>query len=78
MFTQKTPLPKRLIVGSVLSSLLFGFGGFIAHPAAAPAQPAASSVHQPAEPTSLKDRFYAQIPGPYSDPDQYEQHRESD
>jgi hypothetical protein len=78
MFTQKTPLLKRLIVGSVLSSLLFGFGGFIAHPSAAHAQATANSVRQPAGPASLKDRFYAQMSGPYNDTYQYEQGRESD
>ncbi|HTK07908.1 MAG TPA: hypothetical protein VL485_12120 [Ktedonobacteraceae bacterium] len=71
MVRQKTPLLKRLLVGSLLSGLLFGFGGFIAHTPAAFAQPAVHSIHQ----TSLTERLYAQVIDPYSDPDVIEQER---
>ncbi|HEY4385351.1 MAG TPA: hypothetical protein VGN34_12905 [Ktedonobacteraceae bacterium] len=62
MFTQKMPLLKRLIIGCVLSSVLFGFGGFIANTPAAHAQPAAKSVQQPIASTFMKEHSYAPPP----------------
>ncbi|HEY4388302.1 MAG TPA: hypothetical protein VGN34_27950 [Ktedonobacteraceae bacterium] len=75
MVRQQTPLLKRLIIGSVLSGLLFGFGGFIANTPTLHLQPVSISIHQPGGSTSLQERLYAQIPDPYSDPDVIEQLR---
>ena len=49
--TQKTPLLQRLIIGSVLSGLLLGFGGFVTNISTAQAHPTQINVQHPGGPT---------------------------
>jgi hypothetical protein len=51
--TQQTPLLKRLMIGSVLSGLLLGFGGFVTNVSAAPVHPVQSSIQHPVGPVAM-------------------------